>query len=370
MRALLAEWEGVRAVDHHCHPLLRWPLDLTPFGLRAVFTEAADPTMIREHVPCTAAYRGALACLAGELGCAATEEAILEVRAGEDPGTYANALLERSGTGVLLLDHGFGGGDAFTVAEHHREVTLPQREIVRLETLGEDLAAGVDDPLEWFQAVRAALRAAVEGGACAVKTIAAYRSGLQLRRHSLEDVAREFSLFRAAVTPRLGGKALCHTLVFEAAACCRSLDVPLQVHCGLGDPDEDLALASPLGLRPLFEDPGLRGLNVVLLHCYPYHREAAYLSAMHPGVFMDVSLAIPLAAADGARALREALGLCPWSKLLYATDASRLPELYFVAATRQREALAAALSDLVTAGFLSRDEGVEAGRRVLAGNAT
>jgi hypothetical protein len=27
---LLAEWEGIRAVDHHCHPLLRWPLELTP----------------------------------------------------------------------------------------------------------------------------------------------------------------------------------------------------------------------------------------------------------------------------------------------------------------------------------------------------
>jgi predicted TIM-barrel fold metal-dependent hydrolase len=363
--------------------MLRWPLHLTSFGLRTVFTEAADPMMIQDHVPCTAAYRGALACLAGELGCGATEEAILEVRGGEDPGTYTNDLLQRSGTGVLLLDHGFGGGDVFTVAEHRREISVPQHEIVRLETLGEDLAAHVDDPLAWFQAVRAALRVAVEGGACAVKTIAAYRSGLQLRRHPPEEVAEEFSLLRAELRrdgdlsnesresrPRLSGKALCHTLVFEAAACCRSLDVPLQVHCGLGDPDEDLALASPLGLRPLFEDPALRALNVVLLHCYPYHREAAYLSAMYPGVFMDLSLAIPLAAADGARALREALGLCPWSKLLYATDASRLPELYFVAATRQREALAAALSDLVTAGFLSRDEGVEAGRRVLAGNAT
>jgi hypothetical protein len=85
---------------------------------------------------------------------------------------------------------------------------------------------------------------------------------------------------------------------------------------------------------------------------------------------MDLSLAIPLAAGDGARAMREVLGLCPWSKLLYATDASRLPELYFVAAIRHREALAAALSDLVGAGFLTRPEGAEAGRRILAGNAT
>jgi predicted TIM-barrel fold metal-dependent hydrolase len=270
----------------------------------------------------------------------------------------------------MLLDHGFGGEDVFTVAEHRREISLPQHEVVRLETLAEHLAAGVDDPPEWFEAVRAALRVAVEGGACAVKTIAAYRSGLQLRRHPPEEIAEEFSRLRAASRPRLSGTALCHALVFEAAACCRALDVPLQVHCGLGDPDEDLALASPLGLRPLFEDPELSGLSVVLLHCYPYHREAAYLSAMYPGVFMDLSLAVPLAAADGARALSEALGLCPWSKLLYATDASRLPELYFVAATRHREALAMALSDLVAAGFLSRDEGVEAGRRVLAGNAT
>src|SRR3982074_3155282 len=100
--ALRAEWEGVPAVDHHCHPLLRWPLPLTPFGLRAVFTEAADPTMIREHVPYTAAYRVALACLPGELGCAATEEAILDVRSRAEPGTYANSLLQRCGTGVML----------------------------------------------------------------------------------------------------------------------------------------------------------------------------------------------------------------------------------------------------------------------------
>jgi hypothetical protein len=379
----LAEWEGIRAVDHHCHPLLRWPLDLTPLGLRAVFTEAADPAMVRDHVPNTVAYRGAVACLAAALDSEATEEAILAARGAADPGAYANRLLRQSGTGVLLLDHGFGGEAVFTAAEHRREISLPQHEIVRLETLAEDLFLNAGDPSEWRQAVQAGLRAAVEGGACAVKTIAAYRSGLQLRRHSPDEFAREFFRWRAEMPPdaghpgestharpRLTGKALCDTLVFDAAACCHALDVPLQVHCGFGDPDVDLALASPLGLRPLFEDSALGGLSVVLLHCYPYHREAAYLAAVYPGAFMDLSLAIPLAAADGARALKEALGLCPWSKLLYATDASRLPELYLVAATRQREALATALADLVDDGLLSGDEAVEAGRRVLAGNAT
>ena len=65
----------------------------------------------------------------------------------------------------------------------------------------------------------------------------------------------------------------------------------------------------------------------------------------------------------------EALGLCPWTKMLYATDASRLPELYFVAARFYREALAAAFGELVSEGTLSLPEAVAAGGLVLAGNA-
>jgi hypothetical protein len=84
---------------------------------------------------------------------------------------------------------------------------------------------------------------------------------------------------------------------------------------------------------------------------------------------MDVSLAIPLAALDGARAMAETLGLCPWGKLLYATDASRLPEVYFVAAALHREALADAFAACMQAGILDAAEAAEAGRRVLTGNA-
>jgi predicted TIM-barrel fold metal-dependent hydrolase len=152
--------------------------------------------------------------------------------------------------------------------------------------------------------------------------------------------------------------------LFEAAQECRQLGVPLQVHCGFGDPDEDLADASPLGLRPLLQDPQYGGLRVALLHCYPYHREAAYLCAVYPDVYMDLSLAIPMAGSDGARALHEALGLCPTTKLLYATDATRYPEVYLAAAEAHREALAAALGALFEGATA-----IDAGQQVLAGNA-
>jgi len=63
-----------------------------------------------------------------------------------------------------------------------------------------------------------------------------------------------------------------------------------------------------------------------------------------PDVYMDLSLTIPFAGLEGGRAMREALGLCPISKLLYATDATRYPEVFLVAATAHRDALAEAIA--------------------------
>jgi uncharacterized protein len=381
---LLSAWAGMAAIDHHCHPLLRWSSSTAPLdalGLREAFTEAHDRRVTAD----TVAYRVALRLLGAELGCDPAEEAILRVRAEQDPAAYTLRLLRQGGTGMMLLDHGFATESTFTVAEHREQVGVQQREIVRLETLAEGMVAECADPGEWFESVRAGLRAGIETGAVGVKTIAAYRAGIRLRRPDPSDVAAAFgqlSRARAEVGveagsagsgddrgARLAGETLCHALVFEAGAECAALGVPLQVHTGFGDPDEDLALSSPLGLRPLLEDTRYEGLQLVLLHCYPYHREAAWLCSVYPGVYMDLSLTVPLAALDGARAMAETLGLCPWSKLLYASDASRLPELYFVAAVLHRHALAEAFGDCVRHGILEPDEAAEAGRQVLARNA-
>jgi predicted TIM-barrel fold metal-dependent hydrolase len=252
-------------------------------------------------------------------------------------------------------------------------VHVPQREIVRLETLAEPLVEAASNPADWLAAVRSALREAVRGGAIGVKTIAAYRAGLRLRPVDPDQLDLAYEELRERARqgrpPRLTGKTLCHSLLFEAAEECRQLNMPLQVHCGFGDNDEDLADSSPLGLRPLLVGSRYDGLRLVLLHCYPYHREAAYLCSVYRDVYMDLSLTLPLAGLDGKRAAREALGLCPWTKLLYASDASRLPEIYFVGAAVHREALAGAFGEFVDRGILNRDQAVAAGVQVLSGNA-
>jgi predicted TIM-barrel fold metal-dependent hydrolase len=372
-RALLEGWAEELAIDHHCHPLIRWPHDLSPRELRAVFTEASDPEILDHHMLAVIAYHDAIRRLALELGCEATEEAVLATRNKIDPAEYANRLLQRTSTGMMLLDTGYTGGGPFSLEDHARNVHVPQREVVRLETLAAPLVKEALTSADWFAAVRSALREAVRGGAVGVKSIAAYRAGLRLRPVDAAQLKAAYADLhakaRAGDSLRISGETLCHSLLYEAAEEIAQLNVPLQFHCGYGDNDEDLALSNPLGLRPLLVDPRHAGLRVVLLHCYPYHREAAYLCSVYRDVYMDLSLTLPLAGLDGKRAMRETLGLCPWTKLLYASDASRLPEIYFVGAALHREAMAGAFGEFVDHGILTHDQAVAAGVEVLSGNA-
>src|ERR1700730_6315629 len=368
-RELLRAWADQPAVDHHCHPLRRWPFQLTAVELRGAFTEALDPQLAEHHVVHTVAYQDAIRRIAGELQCDSNEAAILAYRNAADPGDYARRLLARSATAIMLVDNGFATAESFTLPEQEEAIGITQRQIIRLETVAENLIHYANEPREWFDAVRAALRADVGGGAVGVKTICAYRATLKLQPVDTDALGVAFSAMRLRAQggqhPRLAGGAL----LFEAALECRELDVPLQVHCGFGDPDEDLAETSPLDLRPLFTNPAYRGLRVALLHCYPCQREAAYLCSVFPDVYMDLSLTIPFAGLEGGRAMREALGLCPTSKLLYASYASRYPEVFLVAAAGHREALAEALGELVSRRIMDTTTAAEAGRQVLAENA-
>jgi uncharacterized protein len=93
----------------------------------------------------------------------------------------------------------------------------------------------------------------------------------------------------------------------------------------------------------------------VLLHCYPFVRQADWLAHVYSNVWFDLSLTIPHVSRP-AEALREALELAPVSKLLYASDAARTPELYLLAATWWREALAEVLTEVLRLGTPRRPD--------------
>lgn len=85
------------------------------------------------------------------------------------------------------------------------------------------------------------------------------------------------------------------------------------------------------------------GVDVVFLHCYPYHREAACLAAVFPNAYFDVGEALNYLGPSAALLMAEAMEIAPFSKQLFSSDAFGLPELYMTGAMQFRKALGAVL---------------------------
>jgi predicted TIM-barrel fold metal-dependent hydrolase len=123
-------------------------------------------------------------------------------------------------------------------------------------------------------------------------------------------------------------------------------------------------LLTPL-LRTLRPDAG----PVVLLHCYPYHRQAAYLANVFPHVVMDVRLAVNHVGPRAAAVLAETLELAPFGSVLYASDGFALPELHHLGAVQFRRALAAVLDDWLAEDALGADDALRLARMLAGDNA-
>ena len=305
----------VPLVDHHAHGILYAEPSLDEF--RGLFSESPDPRQWR-HVATGVTYRRAIRELAAFFGCEPSEEAVYRYRLDRDRDEYASALLRATNTELLLVDDGFPApGEGTPWQELGSLAGCEARPVLRIET---------HEPGD--------VAAAREQGFVALKTIAAYRGGLD----------------------RLSDPVLAALEANEATGA----PLPVQVHCGFGDSDLWLARADPSHLKPVIER--FTETRFVLLHCYPFVREAGWLAHVYGHVWFDLSLTIPHVSRP-AEMLRQALELAPFSKLLYASDAARTPELYYLAAKWWRESLTEVLPELLG------DDAGEAARRILRENA-
>ncbi|HWE10832.1 MAG TPA: amidohydrolase family protein [Solirubrobacteraceae bacterium] len=267
--------------------------------------------------------------LADHLGCEPGEQAVYEHRRQTPPDVYASSMLRATGTELLFIDDGFPPASVGTSPEELGGLAgCDARPVMRIERVAELVGPESLDDL------RRAIAAARANGYVALKTIAAYRGGLDLE--ALPPSTRSDRVEGAAVRPVL--------LAALEANEATGDPLPVQIHTGFGDQDLFLPTARPELLKPLIER--FAQTRFVLLHCYPFVREAGWLAHVYGNVFFDLSLTIPHVARP-EQALAEALELAPVSKLLYASDAARTPELYLLASIWWRDALAAVLPPLL-----------------------
>jgi hypothetical protein len=345
-----------RLVDHHAHGIVAPPRTLDEF--RGLFSESDDPRQW-PHVASGLTYRRAVRELAALFGCAPGEDALFALRSSTPPDEYAGTLLRAAGLDWLLIDDGFPvPGEGETWERMGELAGCRAAPVMRVERVGEEGMARGLGLGELREHVRADVASAGARGWVGLKTVAAYRSGLDVAAEPDVDAAAR------ALAPRprrLEDRALLELLLHDALEANAADPLPVQVHCGFGDADLFLPRADPALLAPLIER--FPSTPFVLLHCYPFVRQAGWLAHVYPNAFLDVSLTIPHVW-RAAEMVREALELAPVSKLLYASDAARAPELYHLAARGWRAALAEVLWDA-----LEPDEAADAARRILRENA-
>jgi predicted TIM-barrel fold metal-dependent hydrolase len=249
------------------------------------------------------------------------------------------------------------------------------RPILRIETLAQDLIVRHARPTSLIDDFEVQVGGARAAGYVALKSIAAYRTGLQIDDVPEREVQAAFASARAeaerAGAVRLRAKPLVDFFVLRALRLAAAQRLPVQFHTGYGDPDLDLRLADPLHLRPLFEDGALESVPIVLLHeSYPFTANAAFLAAVYPNAYLDISYSLPpLGRSELRRVTALALDAAPASKIMVSSDGVSIPEHYLLGAVRAREVLADVLGLAVASGELGRAAAEETGRLILRDNA-
>ncbi|MEU0050933.1 amidohydrolase family protein [Streptomyces sp. NPDC006309] len=336
-------------VDHHCHGAVTADLDAGDF--ESLLTEGdAWPGISSFDSPVGVAVRRHCAPLL-DLPRHAPPADYVARRAELGWQEVNRRFLTASGAGVFCVDTGYAPHPVTSPAELAAAAGATACEVVRLEQLAESVAARGVAAGEYAAVLRATAEEAVRRpGVVAVKSIAAYRTGFALdpQRPADAEVARAAGHWLAG-----GGRLTDPVLVRHLLWTAVDLGLPLQLHTGFGDADVRLHRADPTLLADwLHLTAGT--IPVLLLHCWPYQRQAAWLAAVFEQVYLDVGLALHHTGPARCRAvLEEALEITPFRKLLYSSDAYGVAEFHHLGALCFRQALAGLLQDRVDADELS-----------------
>jgi predicted TIM-barrel fold metal-dependent hydrolase len=280
-------------------------------------------------------------------------------------------LLPPCGVGEWLIDTGFAADQVLDVAGMSAATGNSCREIVRLEAIAESLARSGVTAADYADAMATAVAQALAAGAVGTKSILAYRTGFDIsqERPTPAVVTAAAGAWLREVEDSGQVRLSDPVLVMHGIWAALEAGVPLQVHVGLGDTDLDLLRVNPLLLTPLFRLSESLGTPIVLLHCWPYHREAAYLAQMFPTAYFDLGLAINYSGALAAPMVAESLAVAPFTKQLYSSDAWGPAELHYLGAVLWRRTILAATSGLVDAGEWSAADAVRVVELIGAANA-
>ena len=365
----------VPLVDHHVHGALR--ASPTRGGFESMLNEGLPGEPPASMTPFDSQLGFAIRRHCGPLlgvEPSAPAQAYWQARAALTEAEVNRRLLAAAGVSDWIVDTGFAAGTLLSPGELARSGGGRGHEIVRLEALAEALAPELSGGAEYADAFRARLAAALaDGNAVGVKSVIAYRAGFDIswRRPSEAEVRSAADRWLSALSAdgaapaRLDDETLLRFGVYAG------LDAgkPLQLHVGFGDRDLDLRLVNPLYLRDLLFAAEAADVPVMLLHCYPYEREAGYLAQSFRCVYLDVGLTVNYLGARSAAVIANTLELAPFGRVLYSSDAWGPAELHYLGAALWRRGMTRVIGAWVDEGEWAAADAERVVEAIAHGNA-
>lgn len=213
-------------------------------------------------------------------------------------------------------------------------------QIVRLEQLAEAVLREIANPADYADGFGQRLQELTRS-AVGVKTVLAYRTGFDrdLTRPAPAAVAEAARRWQENAHAGTSAKLTDVTLIAHGIHTAVSMRHPLQFHVGFGDRDLDLHKTNPLFLLNFLRSPDVRNTPIMLLHCYPFEREAGYLAHAFENVYLDVGLAVNYTGSRSRDLVARSFELAPFTKILYSSDAFGPAELHYLGARLWRNAI-------------------------------
>lgn len=374
-RAFEEAVEALSLIDHHVHGAFGLPLDQTSFERSITESDRA----IAPGVTSFDSQVGfaILRWCAPVLGLSphVSPEEYLARRAELGPEETNRRLLGSSGVSHYLVDTGFATEDLLDLRGMAACSGGQAREIVRLESIAEEVAAGeggVGASADGFaKAFLDRLHGRLEAGAVGTKSVVAYRHGFEFDpvRPDPGEVTRAASAWFTAISGGQRVRLTNPTLLRFALWSGIDARVPMQVHVGFGDSDLHLARANPLLLTDFIRESEPSGTPILLLHCYPYHREAGYLAHIYPNVSFDIGVAVNYLGAQSEQLVAESLEVGPFGKQLFSSDAWGPAELHYLGALRWRRAFSAVVGRWIQSDDWSLSSALRVAALIARGNA-
>ena len=344
-----------RLVDHHCHGIVTDTLERP--RLEALMAEAhrpAIPGVTQFDKPLGQVMRRFCAPVL-DLEPLAPADDYVRRRTKLGGQEVSARLMKAARVSGLLIDTGHRSDDILGVEAMGAISGGFAREVVRIESTMEQVARNAGSGAELIDGFDALVRERAQD-AVALKSIVAYRTTFaidQTRPTRAEAVAAGDAWLRRNETSgwkRLEDATLIRHALFQALDICAERKFPLQLHVGVGDLDVDMPNCDPTVFIPFVKQAEERDVPITLLHSFPFVQESAWMAEVFSNVYFDVGFTLNFTGPQARRIMEEALGMGPFFKQLYSSDAFGLAELHHLGAAQFRRVLDGVLSDWIAAG--------------------